>query len=236
MTISFTRTREQVAQLVLGKIQQVQPTAVISADMDTVYEAIDLRLKEMHVLGTYWRNVPKTPLSFQVTNNVKSASATVDVLFPISMAIVDGDRDSAVKIIGAREYNAITDKEATGVPTTAVWKGSAEFIFHPVPITDTTARLTYEKIADDTAAATTPDVDVAMLRSLCDLVKYDLVDQFGVPEDKANRWMKEAAMAERRIRNLSVERVDYTTVSVDELDSRRDRGEGNGYVSNDYVI
>jgi hypothetical protein len=96
--------------------------------------------------------------------------------------------------------------------------------------------LTYEKIADDTAAATAPDVDVAVLRSLCDLVKYDLVDQFGVPEDKANRWSKEAAMAEKRIRKLSVERVDTTTVAVDELENRRDRGEGNGYVSNDYVL
>jgi hypothetical protein len=236
VTFNFTRTREQVAQLVLGKIQQVQPTAVVSTDMETVYEAVDLRLKEMHVLGIYWRKVAKTPLSFAVTNNVKSASATVDVLFPISMVLVDGDRDSAVKIISAREYASITDKEATGVPTTAVWKGSAEFIFHPVPITDTTARLTYEKIADDTAAATAPDVDVAVLRSLCDLVKYDLVDQFGVPEDKANRWSKEAAMAEKRIRKLSVERVDTTTVAVDELENRRDRGEGNGYVSNDYVL
>jgi hypothetical protein len=236
MTISFSRTREQLAQLVLGKIQQVQPTAVISADMDTVYEAVDLRLKELHVLGTFWRKVPKTPLSFAVTNNVNSASATVDVLFPIAMSVVDGDRDSAVKIISTREYASITDKTATGVPTTAVWKGGAEFVFHPVPITDTTARLTYEKIADDTAASTAPDVDVAMLRSLCDLVKYDLVDQFGVPEDKAARWAREATMAEKRLRNLMVERVDYTTVAVDELENRKDRGEGNGYVSNDYVV
>lgn len=236
MTISFTRTREEVAKLVLGKIQQVAPTAVISADMETVYEAVDLRLKEMHALNIFWRKVPKTPLSFSLTNNVASASASVDILFPIAMTLVDADRESQVKLIGAREYGLITDKSATGVPTTAVWKGSAEFIFHPVPVTDTTAKLVYEKIADDTAAATTPDVDVAMLRSLSDLVKYDLADQFGVAEDKIKRWAAEAAAAEKRIRKLGVERVDYTTVKVDELESRRDRGEGNGYVSNDYVI
>jgi hypothetical protein len=236
VSISFTRTREQVAQLVLGKIQQVQPSAVISADMDTVYEAVDLRLKEIHALNIFWRKVPKTPLSFSLTNNVASASASVDILFPIALTVVDADRESQIKLIGAREYGLITDKSATGVPTTAVWKGGAEFIFHPVPITDTTAKLVYEKIADDTAAATAPGVDVAMLRSLCDLVKYDLVDQFGVPEDKARRWASEATMAEKRIRKLMVERVDYTAVAVDELESRRDRGEGNGYVSNDYVI
>lgn len=217
MTISFSRTREQVAQLVLGKIQQVRPTAVVSADMDSVYEAIDLRLKEMHVLGIYWRKVPKVPLSFSVTNNIVSASASVDILFPIALTIVDGDSESSVKLIGAREYSAIEDKAATGTPTSAVWKGSAEFIFHPVPITDTTAKLTYEKYADDTAAATAPDVDIAMMRALCDLVKYDLVDQFGVPSDKAMRWEREATKAEKRIRYLAAQRVDYATVTVDEL-------------------
>lgn len=236
MSFSFTRTREQLAQLVLGKIQQVQPTAVLSADMDTVYEAIDLRLKEMHVLGTYWRKVNKAPLSFSVTNNVNSASATVDVLFPIQMVIVDGDREGKVRIIGTREYAAIEDKTATGVPNVALWNGSAEFIFHPVPITDTTAKLTYEKFADDTAAATTPDVDGAMLRALCDLVKYDLVDQFGVPADKAARWEREATKAEKRIKYLAAERVEPSRVQVDETDSRFSRGDGNGYVSNDYVI
>ena len=31
-------------------------TSVVSADADIVYEAIDLRLKEMHREGIFWRN------------------------------------------------------------------------------------------------------------------------------------------------------------------------------------
>ncbi len=235
MTYAFSLTRESLAQNVLGKIQQVRPTAVDSADMLTVYEAVDLRLKEMHALGMFYRKVPSVPLSFQITNNIISASATADILFPIAMMIVDGDREIGVRLIGTREYAEIEDKTSTGVPQTAMWKGGAEFIFNPVPIIDTTAKLTYARYADDTAAGTAPDVDVAMLRSLADLVKYDLVDQFGVPADKAARWEREAAKAERRIRYLSAQRVDPATVQVEDHGRPLGRGDSGGYVSSDYV-
>ena len=54
MTTSFTRTRTQIAQRVLGKVIKIGAQTAISADADTVYEALDLRLKEMqerHVLA-----------------------------------------------------------------------------------------------------------------------------------------------------------------------------------------
>lgn len=220
MSTSFTRTREQVAHLVLGDIQQVRSTEADSADMVDVYEAVDLRLKDLHSLGIYWRKVPSTPVSFTVTASTNSASATADILFPIGLTIVSGSLDEPVQIIGAREYAAIENKAETGLPTKALWKGSAEFLFHPVPTASTTAKLTYEKIADDTSAGAAPDVDVAMIRSLVHLVRFDLVDKFSVPDSKIPRWEKQANQAERRIRFLSSERKDYGAVAVDDFDSR----------------
>lgn len=215
MTIAFTLTRQAVAQKVLGKIQQVKPTAVVSADMELVYEAVDLRLKEIHSLGIYWRKVDKTPFSFSVTSAVTAASATADILIPIKLTISDGSRDEPVMLITPRAYASIRDKAETGTPNKAVWDGSAGFVFHPISTTNRTAKLVYERIADDTANSTAPDVDVAMLRSLCDIVKYDVGDHFGVPEQKMVRWKVECTEAEKRIRNLSAPRADYAPVEIE---------------------
>lgn len=216
MSISYSRTRNQLKTMVLDKLGV---TSTTSADADKVYEAIDLRLKEMHRLGIFWRKVSKVPLSFTVTGGINSASASVDILFPIKMTVVDGSDDVPVMIVGASEYAAIPDKTRTGVPEKALWKGSAEFVFHPVAVTTTTAKLLYEKIADDTADATAPDVDVAMLRWLKDLCAYDLCDTFRQPEPKIVRLERESLRAELNIRKLAVQRVDYAPVAVDDFDS-----------------
>lgn len=224
MTISFTRTREQVARMVLRKLGALAASVSdVSADMDIIYEAIDLRLKEIHRHGIFWRKVDEVPLSFTLTAGASSASASNDILFPIKMTVSNGSTDDPVDIIGAREYAAISTKSQSGQPTQALWKGSAEFIFHPIPVAAATAKLVYEKIADDTVAATAPDVEVSMVRWLKDLVCYDVADDFGVPEGKIQRLMKESVIAERNIRALNAERKDLSTVAVDDWRSRPER-------------
>lgn len=221
MAYTFNRTRTQLANLIDSKLGVLAAGGTaLSADADTIYEAIDLRLKEIHRLGIFWRKVPPVPLSFALTASTLSASATGDILFPISMTVVDGSNDCPVDIIGVREYAAIADKAEAGLPTKALWKGSAEFLFHPVPTAATTAKLVYEKYIDDTSAGATMDVDVAMLRHLANIIVYDVGDHFGIDEAKMMRWEKDAKRAELDIRKLSVERKGYSTVAVDDWGPR----------------
>lgn len=192
-------------------------TSVVSADADVVYEAIDLRLKELHKQGIIWRKVDKVPSTFSVTAGVATAhAATNDILFPIKMMISDGSLDEPVEIIGAMEYARLEDKDVSGIPTKALWKGSTEFAFHPIPVTGHTVKLTYEKIADDTSAGSAVDLDVSMLRSIKDMIAYDIADDFGVDEAKVQRLAQEAAMAEKTVRKLTAERKDFTRVAVDD--------------------
>jgi len=192
-------------------------TSVVSADADIVYEAIDLRLKELHENGIIWRKVDKVPATFSVTAGVATAhAATNDILFPIKMMISDGAMDEPLEIIGAMEYARLEDKTLAGIPTKAVWKGSTEFAFHPIPVTGHTVKITYEKIADDTSAGSAADLDVSMLRSIKDMIAYDIADDFGVDEAKIQRLAQEAAMAEKTVRKLTAERKDFTRVPVDE--------------------
>jgi hypothetical protein len=221
MTTSFTRTRTQIAQRVLGKVIKLGSQTAGSADAELVYEAIDLRLKQMHKLGIFWRKVTSVPVTFSLSASVVSASAGAgDILFPISMTWANGTQDDPVKIVGIADYAAIPDKTRVGNPEQALWKGGSEFLLYPVPSANGTAKLLYEKIADDTSAGSAIDIDVAMILPMMDLVKYDLVDDYGIPEQTVMRWRGEALQAEKDIRRLGAQHVDLATVAVDDFDSR----------------
>ena len=218
MSTTFTRTREQLRSMVLRKLGVIgAATSVVSVDADIVYEAIDLRLKEFHRLGIYWRKVDEIPVVFSVASAVASAHVlTTDIQFPIILTIRDGSSDDPVEIVGTIEWAKIPDKTRTGTPEKALWAGSDEFMFYPVPITSTTARLTYERIANDTTAGSAVDAEVSMMRWLKDVIAYDIGDDFGMDEQRMQRFMKEAEIAERNIRKLAVERKNYGPVAVDE--------------------
>ena len=217
MSVTFTRTREQLRSMVLRKLGILgAATSVVSADADIVYEAIDLRLKELHKKGILWRKVDKVPASFAITAGIVSAHAsTNDILFPIHMTVSDGSLDEPLTIIGPVEYSRIENKNDAGLPEKVLWKGSTEFMLYPVPLAASTVKIVYEKIADDTTAGAAADVDVSMMRHLKDIIAYDIADDFGVDEGKIQRLGKEAMMAENNIRKLSVERKAFAPVQVD---------------------
>ena len=224
MTTSFTRTRLQIAQRVLGKVTKMSPAqaSVASADLDTVYEAIDLRLKELHKRGIFWRKVTTVPVTFSLSSSIATASAGAgDVLFPMKVTFTNGSIDEPVYLIGIREYAEIEDKGRIGNPEKVLWKGGSEFIFYPVPGSNGTAKLLYEKIADDTSAGAAIDVDVSMIRPMMDIIKYDVADDYGVPEVTIGRWAVEAEKAWRDIKALGAQHVDYEPVAVDDFDNRQ---------------
>lgn len=222
MTTSFTRTRTQIAQRVLGKVIKLGSASMASADSDTIYEAIDLRLKEMHEKGTFWRKVTSVPVTFSLSAAIATASAGAgDILFPMKMTFTNGSNDDPVYLIGMDQYAAIEDKARTGNPEKVLWKGGSEFIFYPVPLANGTAKLLYEKIADDTSAGAAIDVDVAMIRPMMDIIKYDVADDYGIPETTQLRWKAEAEQAQRDIRKLGAQKQDYLPVPVDDFDNRQ---------------
>jgi hypothetical protein len=172
-------------------------------------------------MGLFWRKVTSVPVTFSLSSSIATASAGAgDILFPLKMTFTNGDNDDPIYIIGKSEYAAIPDKARTGDPELALWKGDAEFIFYPVPSANGTAKLLYEKIADDTTAGSAMDVDVSMIRPMVDLLKYDLADDYGINEATVQRWAGEARQAERDIRKLGAQHVDLATVLVDDFDNR----------------
>lgn len=220
MTTSFNMTRNEIASRVLSKV--IKSTSPTTAEANTVYQALDLRLKEMHKMGIFWRKVTTVPVTFSLTAGVASASGgNGDILFPIKATWTNGSNDDPVDIIGMVQYAAIEDKGRSGNPSKVLWKGGSEFVFHPVPSASGTAKLLYEKIADDTSASAVIDMDVSMIRPMMDIIKYDVADDFGVDEGTQGRWRQECEKAERDIRKLGVQHTDYAPVAVDNFDNRQ---------------
>ena len=216
MSTSFTRTREQLAAMVLRKFGALGAGETANSDdLTVVYEAIDLRLKEMHRLGVLWWKVSGATSDLSLTASTATVAAPADLLFPISLAIRDGDDDLPVTLIDHRAYQAIQTKTDAGTPTQAFYDSvTRNFYLYETPDSAYTAKLTYQKMADDTAASTAPDVPVSHLRWLKDLIAYDIGDDFSIEEDRMVRFEREAEKAERRIRALTAPRTDPQPVEM----------------------
>jgi hypothetical protein len=217
MTVAFTRTREQIGDLVLGKLGvKDSQNSASAADLALVYEAMDLRLKEMHRLGMFWRNVSEVTVPITTTGGTATAAGPSDVLYPIGLWYQGSNFQDHITIVNPSTYADIENKTEAGLPEVALWKADGTFVFWPVSSSAITVNLLYQKVADDTLASTAPDVEVSMIRWLKDILAYDLGDQFSVPEQKMVRFERESKEAEKNIRALQPQqRVELLPVVVD---------------------
>jgi hypothetical protein len=214
---SFTRTVPQLVAKVLRKLGAIGiDEATSSEDTAVVREAMDMRLKELHALGTLWFNVAGAATSLTlVSGSASIALGLSDFLYPVSMKLRIGTEDRDVEIITHAEYQSILDKTETGEPEKVFIASDGTAYFWPTPNANYTAKMTYQAVAEDTNAVGAPDVPVAMQNAFTDLIAGDLVEEFNVPERKATRILDYAKEAERKIRILNSPRVDNVTVEIE---------------------
>ena len=93
--------------------------------------------------------------------------------------------------------------------------GVGNAYFYPTPQTAYAAKLTYQKILDDSADGAAPDIIVAGLRSLKRMLAYDCADDFEVPEQKIMRLAAEAKEAERDLITLKSPMTDNQPTRAD---------------------
>lgn len=212
---SFTLTRDDLCERIMRKLGVLAAGETAEAeDAEVVHEAIDLRLKEFHRLGTLWYQVSGGSTDVALTASVATANAPEDCLFPISASLRIGNDDQPIDIIGHRQYQAIPNKLDTGEPDKVFFSGGV-LRFWPVPNSAYTVKLTYQAIAANTVASTAVDVEQSMLRALTIICAADLVDDFGVPEAKAQRLLAQVDSSVRTILALNAERTDFVPIEAE---------------------
>lgn len=217
MTTTFTRTREQLRDKVLGSMGVYDPqTGVTAEDSSLFYEALDLQLKSLHALGLLWWKVGSVTTNTTLTSGDSTEAAPSDMLYMVNIFIRSGTTDYPVEIITHREYQAIENKTDTGIPDRIYVDQEAQLLYlYPAPSSNYSMRMTYAKIIDDTAANKSPDVPQWALKPLVDILKFDLADHFEIrPEEKLIRWERRAGRAIKEIRIMNAPKVDHTTIRV----------------------
>jgi len=215
-TYSFTRTVPQLVAKVLRKLGAIGIDETASSeDTVVVREAMDLRLKELHALGTLWFNVAPAATDLSLSAGVATASLPAEFLFPVSVMLRINGEDRPVEIVTHDRYQAIENKADTGEPKLAYFGPNSTVYFHPVPNAAYTAKLTHESIAEDTEPASAPDVPVSMMNAFTDLIAADLVDEFDVPEPKATRILRRGELGKQTLKTLNSPRVDNATVEIE---------------------
>lgn len=210
-TYTFTRTLEQLRDMILRKLRARSDFSTPSANtIQIVNEGINLRLKSMHAQQVMWYQIAASQSDVALVAGTATANAPTDCLFPVSVALRIGNEDVPVAIVGHNEFQAIPDKVSEGEPTHVHFSGGV-LRFAPVPIENYTAKITYEAIAEDVAQGDPLDIRVEMMRAFSVIVAADLIDDFGLPEERAKRLLAEAQEAKRDILRLNALRVDIGT-------------------------
>lgn len=202
-TFSFTRTREQLAVQVLEKLRVTgEGETPLDEDKARVYNAIDMRLKELHALGTLWFNVNGVATELALSVGVNTITLPLYVLFLVSASITESTLDDCnIEIVSHANYHGIEDINCKGKPTKIFVFNGIGYLW-PVPDKAYILNITYEQIAADTQASTQPNVEVSMLRALKNMVCYDLADTYSVPEQRILRLQQEASDAANVIKLL----------------------------------
>lgn len=215
-TYTFTRTREQFVKHVLYKLGAIGVGESVGGDdLQVVSDAIDLRLKELHVLGVLWWNVSGSATDIALTAGVATASiSATDYLFPVSMAVRVGTEDHPLELIDHLTYQAIEDKASRGEPEQVFISGTTA-TFYPVPQSNYTAKLTYQAIAADSATGSAIDIRTESVRSFIDIVAGDLIEEYQIPEPKASRLLLRQSVGMKTLRALNQQRVSTSIISPD---------------------
>lgn len=107
--------------------------------------------------------------------------AVTDMLYPLMFNLTIGGYDYEVAIVSNQVYQGLAEKASSGRPNTCYFDGAAIYLA-PQPDMAYTGKLTYQKIMDDTAVSTAPDVLPGAMKCLTDILAGDLADGLAVDD------------------------------------------------------
>jgi hypothetical protein len=211
--------RDKLAASVLRKLGELgRGKPVDPGDVSIIHDALNLRLKEMHRLGTLWFKI--NPIATEMILSANSKTLTLDpsinMVYPITLHGVENDTEYKLIPFSHIGYQNIPDKDESGSPLRYRIHNN-QIVCYPVPEEDFTLRLTYAAEVDESVSGTAVDIPGWAFRCLKIILAYDVADDFRVSrEDKAD-LKSEMYEAEQKLSNmLSMSDQSEIELSVDE--------------------
>lgn len=185
-------------------------------DMQAALRALDGVLKELPLHGYSWPKLSAETALVWGGAGVQDMDLPADYYgYPVAWKTVDGSKAQLTQISHA-DWVQMPSREAEGPATHFYVSPAGEFKLYPVPVdADPVVTLQYQKIVDDAALATTPDLPQYWFNPLGYGVANELGLKFGVAGDKrmeiAQRW---AAKRDRALENS----IAHETISFEVRD------------------
>jgi hypothetical protein len=183
--------------------------AASGAEMQTALRGLDVVLKELPITGYTW---PKLSAEAALTwTGVQTMTLPTDYYgYPVAWKTVNGQKYPLTQIPHSN-WVQMPDRAATGTASHFYISPANVFYVWPVPSADPVATIQYQKIVDDAALATTPDVLQVWKGALSWGVADEVSLKFGTPDARraevSRRWQFKRALLQAN--SISYEPVSF---------------------------
>lgn len=211
MSVTWTLTRERIADKALEKCQALASGGTPdAADRALALEALDSILKELPWHGYSWPKTVSGQAALTFTAATQTVSLPADYYGNAIITYLDASlNEIGLPLVALLEWNRIVRKTDTAAyPIYGFLDNFNVLWLWPIQTANVTAKISYQKVIDDTAASTSPNLSSAWIRGLVTGVAAEIGDEFSVQAQKIDRWDKKWAY----LRNLGIQNQSYPEV------------------------
>lgn len=194
MTTAWTETAQQICTDALEHLGAIGANETPSAaDMQTALRGLDAVLKELPTFGYSWPKLSGDVVLTWAIGTPQTIALPADYFnYPVVRKTV-ASQDVPLSQIPHAQWIAMTDRTVTAAQPTHFYISTDKTLyFWPVPTADPVAKLQYQKIIDDAASTSAPDVLQIWINPLGYGVANEIGLKFSVDQptrlEIAQRW------------------------------------------------
>lgn len=199
MSTNWTLTATEACSDALQHLGVLDPGETASAtDMQAALRALDVVLKELPLAGYSWPKLSAEAALVWI--GAQSIALPADYYaYPIAWSTINAQKTPLIQIPHAQWVKMINTTQTAPAPTHFYVSPAKLVYLWPAPTVDPVVTIQYQKIINDSALVTAPDLPQYWLGALPYGVANELTLKFGVPDARAaqiaGRWLAKRAAA-----------------------------------------
>lgn len=201
MSVSWTLTSERIADKAIEKCGRLGVGKSASPeDRALAMEALNGILKELPIYGFQWPVVEDSQTTISLVANVSPTALPTDYRGQLVAKVVGSEGyETELNLMTLAEWMQVKDKDLTAdYPTDGYVDQSNQLWTWPVQNQAVSLNSVYQKVIDDTVAGSPPEIGNPFILGLAYGVAAEIGDEFGVSDNKINRFEGKWVVARSR--------------------------------------